>query len=458
MMRFRFFRPLLLALGLLLAVGVPSMAHAAGPGNEAPTKTPIKHFIMLMQENHTFDNYFGTYPGVEGIPPGTCMPVDIFDPKGQCVKPFRIGDRQITDLAHDPTTARTQMDDGKMDGFVYALRQKGQDAALTMGYYDGNDLPYYWNLADEFVLFDRFFSSAMDGSSQNHVYWTSAAPMPPAPTDNSSMPYLATIFDRLEAKGISWKFYVQNYDPTINYRTRTTTEVDNPNRLSQLIWVPLLSQDRFIDDPKLASHIVSLDQYYTDLQNGTLPEVAYMVPSGASEHPPGRIQSGEKFTRGLIQELMRSQYWNSSAFVVSYDDWGGWYDHVPPPQIDDYGLGFRVPTILVSPYARQGYIDSNQYEYSSILKFIEDNWGLQPLSQRDAQSGNMFEAFDFNQAPRPAAFVASTRADKPPTMPLVPVIYVTYGNIIILSALVITRSIMRPDWNPFNSQPPEEEE
>src|SRR5574340_866749 len=212
MKAFRRIRPLLAAVVLLAALGGPRLAQAAGPADQVATKTPIKHFIMLMQENHTFDNYFGTYPGVEGVPPGTCMPIDIFDPKGQCIKPFRIGDRQITDLAHDPSTARIQMNDGKMDGFVYALRQKGQDAALTMSYYDGNDLPYYWNLADEFVLFDRFFSSAMDGSFQNHVYWTAAAPMAQAPSDAAAAPYLEMIFDRLQAKGISWKFYVQNYD------------------------------------------------------------------------------------------------------------------------------------------------------------------------------------------------------------------------------------------------------
>ncbi len=456
MTRIQTIRSLLVVVTLLLAIGVPGVARAAGPVDEPATSTPIKHLIILMQENHTFDNYFGTYPGVEGIPPGTCMPVDIYDPKGQCIKPFRVGERQITDLAHDPTTARVQMNDGKMDGFVYALRLKGQDAALAMGYYDGNDLPYYWNLADEYVLFDRFYSSAMDGSFQNHVFWTAAGPLQSALYQTTSYPYLETIFDRLQAKGISWKFYVQNYDPGINYRTRSSVEVENPNRLSQLIWVPLLSQDRFIDDPKLASHIVDLSEYHTDVQKGTLPAVAYLVPSGASEHPPGSIQSGQKFVRGLIQELMRSEFWNHSAFVLTYDDWGGWFDHVPPPQIDDYGLGFRVPTILVSPYARKGYVVSNEYEYSSFLKFIEDNWGLQSLTERDARALNMFEAFDFNQAPRPPVFVSSTRGDKPVSLPLIPVIYVTYGGIIILSGIVVARSLLRPNWNPFNSQPSEE--
>ncbi|MDW8005550.1 MAG: alkaline phosphatase family protein, partial [Thermomicrobium sp.] len=115
----------------------------------------------------------------------------------------------------------------------------------------------------------------------------------------------------------------------------------------------------------------------------------------------GSIQAGQRFVRSLIQALMRSPYWWNSAFLVTYDDWGGWYDHVPPPQVDEYGYGFRVPAFLVSPYAKRGYIDSTTYDFTSILKFIEENWDLQPLAERDARATSITNAFDFDQPPRP---------------------------------------------------------
>ena len=174
--------------------------------------------------------------------------------------------------------------------------------------------------------------------------------------------------------GISWKFYVQNYDPKINYRNLQGVG----SRDSQVIWVPLLDFDRFIDNPALSSHIVDLKQYYIDLQQGTLPAVAYIVPSGTSEHPPQYPASGQRFIKGLIQELMRSSAWDSSAFVMAYDDWGGWYDHVNPPRVDAYGYGLRVAALMVSPYAKEGHIDHTQLDFTSILKFIETNWGVAP--------------------------------------------------------------------------------
>jgi len=349
------------------------------------SKTPIQHFVVLMQENHTFDNYFGTYPGADGIQPGTCMPVNPTDKKNtDCVEPFHIGDRPIDDLDHSLGTFQMQYNDGKMDGFVYALNQRNQNGAMAMGYYDGSDLPYYWNLADEYVLFDHFFSSAAGGSFINHLYWV--AGQPSADKDRmtgKSIENLATIFDRLEEKGVSWKFYVQNYEPRLTYRTLHEFP---GNRASQIVWVPVLNMDRFIDDPKLASHIVDLNQYFEDLQKGTLPSVAYIVPSGPSEHPPSSILAGQKFTKSLIQALMQREAWYSSAFMIAYDDWGGWYDHVNPPQVDEYGYGFRVPALMIGPYAKRGYIDHTVLDYGSMLKFIEENWGAKPLATRDAQA------------------------------------------------------------------------
>ncbi|HQY89966.1 alkaline phosphatase family protein [Caldilinea sp.] len=401
-----------------------------------PAQTPIEHLIVLMQENHSFDNYFGAYPGADGIPPGVCMPIDPFSSANtECVKPFRIGDNdvELSDPDHSDSTHQVQYNDGRMDGFVFALNQRNQDGRLAMGYYDGTQLPYYWNIADEYVLFDRFFSSAASGSFTNHMYWVAAAPEPEAGV--APINSLPTIFDRLQEAGVTWKFYVQNYDAGLNYRT---SHLYPGNRASQVIWVPLLNMDRFLDDPELASHIVDLNEYHEDMINGALPQVAYLVPSGPSEHPPSSIMSGQRFVKTLIQMLMQSDYWDRSAFLWTYDDWGGWYDHVRPPRVDAHGYGFRVPALLVSAYARRGYIDSTTLDYTSIIKFISDNWNLHSLAERDAQADTFINAFDFAHGPREPAFVQFERdaaVTKP--APRRPVIYLIYGAGIILSSAFI---------------------
>lgn len=435
-----------LVLTAVLAASQVSAAQADTAGQPAQPKTPIQHLVVLMQENHTFDNYFGTYPGADGIPSGVRMPVDPKNPSAGYVEPWHLGNTTITDLSHSSATWADQFNKGKMDGFVSALMQRNQDGRIAMGYYDDRDLPYYWNLADNYVLFDRFFSSATDGSFGNHMYWVAA--IPPV-TDrgralSEKLAGVPTIFDRLQEAGVSWKFYVQNYDPSITYRN-----VGNAgNRASQVVWVPLLNFDRFLDKPELFSHIVDLSQYYQDVRDGTLPAVAYIIPSGASEHPPQYPASGERFTKTLLQELMRSSAWSSSAFMVMYDDWGGWYDHVSPPQVDKYGLGARVPVILVSPYARKGFIDHTQLDFTSVLKFIEANWGLATLAERDARANNFLTAFDFAQAPRQAVFLPAERPNqaavkKDPSR----VIYTAYGLGLLLAVLGVILAYLSPAFS-----------
>jgi len=433
-------RPFISAVAVCLSLTILSAsARAAAPSATPESKTPIKHFLVVMQENHTFDNYFGMYPGADGIPQNVCMPVNPFNAANtDCVAPFHIGDTEVEleDPDHSTLTHRLQYNEGKMDAFVYALNKRNQDGRLAMGYYDDRDIPYYWNLADEFVLFDRFFSSAAGGSFINHIFWVAAQPSKDQDRmTGKAINDLATIFDRLEAQGISWKFYVQNYEPRLTYRTLHEFP---GNRASQIVWVPLLNMDRFIDDPKLSSHIVDLNEYYADLQKGTLPSVAYIVPSGPSEHPPSSIQAGQKFVRSLIQALMQREAWYSSAFMIAYDDWGGWYDHVRPPQVDAQGYGFRVPALMVGPYAKRGAIDHTELDYGSMLKFIQYNWGVEPLTKRDAKANNLLSAFDFNQAPREPRFIPFERTTaEQRTEPRRVVIYIAYGAAIVLTGLLI---------------------
>ncbi len=230
-----------LAVAAALAGLSTVMLHGVGPvgaTSAAPkTQTPIKHVVTVMQEGHTFDNYFGSYPGADGIPADTCMPVSPPAPR-PCVKPFALGDRPLRALARNASAFTTAYAGGAMNGFVHAQSRNGVVEDQAMGVHPRADVPYYWNLADNNVLFDQFFSSSPGGSLPNHLAWIAGAA---ARTVGESVPpggfnALPTIFDRLEAKGVSWKFYVQNYDPTVTFRRAAGTA-----RGEQIARVPLLA-------------------------------------------------------------------------------------------------------------------------------------------------------------------------------------------------------------------------
>jgi phospholipase C len=209
-------------------------------------------------------------------------------------------------------------------------------------------------------------------------------------------------------------------------------------------WVPVLSFARFIDDPKLSSHIVDLSEFYKDLHNNTLPAVSYVtLQGGISEHPATDIRQGVRVVKSMIQSLMESDSWWSSAFLITYDEGGSWYDHVAPPQVDSYGYGFRVPAMLISPYARQGYVDHTQLDHTSSLKFIEENWGVAPLAPRDAAAESFMWAFDFSTARTPVFIPFTTTDPTPSKQPSRPAIYLSYGGGLLFAALMITFAALR---------------
>jgi len=426
-----------LILFILVLSAFGSFDTAAAQSENEPT-TPIEHFIVVMQQNHTFDNYFGTYPGANGIPNEVCMPVSLEEPAKECITPYEITTEPISDLSHSDTTFQAQYQNGKMNGFVDALNKINQNGSLSMGHYDDTDLPFYWNLADQYVLFDNYFSSAHTGSITNRMFSVSGRPG----SEFNRIPEggfgdIPTIFDSLQERGISWKFYIKDYDPNLNFRTLGDVDYLPP----QVQWVPLLSFDRFLDDPELSSRIVDLDEYYTDLANNTLPAVSYVLLLGATEHPISDVSLGEQAMRPMLHTLMQSESWKNSAFFITYDDWGGWYDHVEPPKIDDRGYGFRVPALLVSPYARMGFIDHTLLDHTSILKFIEENWNIPPLAERDAKANNFTSAFDFQSAPRPAVLVSSNReVPEARVQPRRIVIYAAYGAAMLFAFLILARA------------------
>jgi phospholipase C len=371
------------------------LSHSGSVVINTQAGAQIKHVFVIMQENHTFDNYFGTFPGVDGLSPGLSMPVNPAVPAGNVVGPFHLQALRTQDLDHSSISAQIAFNHGQMNGFVAAQQDRNLPGPLALGYYDGTDLPFYWDLAKNYVLADRFFSSAMGGSLANHQYWVAGMDSGKGESIPPEGIQMTTIFDRLEAAGVSWKFYVKNYDPTLNFRHM---DPSNP-RDSQIAWVPLLTIPSFVDDASKMAGIQDLGNLYNDLANGTAPSVSYIIQGGTSEHPPGHVGNGQNATVGIITAIMRSQEWKDSAIVLTWDDWGGWYDHVVPPQVDGDGYGFRVPALIISPYARKGYILDQTADFTSILKFIETLHGLAPLTTRDQAANDLMAAFDFNQVP-----------------------------------------------------------
>jgi phospholipase C len=429
-------------LGLVLAA-VPAAASssASPPSAQHQAVTPVKHFIFLMQGGRTFDNYFGTYPGADGLSAGTCQLRVTGKPADGCVKPFLLRGGHLPSLGANNTIIANQYNGGKMDGFVAAYQRQGRDGATAMGHYDDRTLAFYWKVASDYVLFDHFFSSNQYGIRNNRSYWVSAVP---APGGTGRIPAAGygdqlTVFDRLQAAGVSWKFYVQDYN-----RTQTYQSASPANPETQTSRVPLVDFYRFTHDPALASHIVGLDQYYKDLQAGTLPAVAYMASSsGYDERSARSVSLGQGLIRTMITQLMLSRYWGSSAFMWSYDGPGGWYDGVRPPEMGSATVGFRVPALLVSAYARQGQIDQTVLDYTGALKFIEQNWRLDPLADRDARSNSLASAFDFAAGPRPPVLLPAGAVPDPlpVTHPLshrqLTVVYLLYGGAAAVSVLLL---------------------
>jgi phospholipase C len=432
---------LLRALAASAMVVLCVVSPVAGADATPPTTTPIQHALFVMGDSRSFDSMFGTYPGADGIPASTCIPNDPAKPEAGCVTPLWVGDRTVPKFEQSAPIFAAQYNGGKMDGFVHAQAAAGSDAQLVMGHYDDRDVPFSWNVADTYVLFDRFFSSSKGGSLQNHMYWVSGGPG----TDASTVPTegfgnLETIFDRLQAAGIDWKFYVQNYDRTVTFRN-SKAMIDRPAQVEQ---VPLLAFARFVDDPKLNAHIVDLSQYYQDLDQGALPAVAYIVPAGGGASTATSIRSSERLGQSLVNALTRSPAWGSSMLLWTTDGWGGWYDHVAPPQVDANGYGFRVPALLVSPFARSGYVDHTPLDFASMVSFITTNWGLQPLALRDTSAQTFMDAFDFENPGRPPVFLASTRdAGDSPAEPKRLIIFTAYGVALLAALALIGIAAMR---------------
>jgi phospholipase C len=417
--------------------------------------------VFIMQENRSFDSYFGTYPGgADGIPglagnPGEvpCLP----DPRRRrCVRPYHDASPRNAGGPHGHVSALADINRGKMNGFIRQA-ELGKAQACTqvdspycsrqpkrpdvMGYHDWREIPNYWDYASNFVLQDHVFQSDASWSLPEHLYlvsgWSahctkqgdpmschSAVQNPGSPPHEPGNPtgtppdYAWTDLTYLLHKyGVSWGYYVaKGYQPDCAANQMFCAPVPQNSR-ARGIWNPLPYFDTVRQDHQLGN-VAPLHDLFTALANNTLPAVSWLVPSQKiSEHPPSPITNGQAYVTAVINSIMRSKAWDSTAIFLCWDDWGGFYDHVKPTHVDSQGYGLRVPALVISPYAKQGYIDHQILSQDAYLKFIEDDFlhgqRLNPRTDgrpdprpnvRENQPilGNLANDFNFHQKPRPA--------------------------------------------------------
>jgi phospholipase C len=347
--------------GMSLALDACSSNTPSPPSTSTPLD-PIQHVIIACQENHTFDTYFGYYPraGKFGLPSNYSQP----DGSGGTVKPHRFLSPTSTDIDHTWPAIHSEWKQGAMDGF---FTTNGPGA---LGYYEDVDLAYYYALSDSFTLCGNYFCSILGPTVPNRLALM-AGTAGGNTTDQfgvGSLDY-PTIVDLLDASHVSWKCY------NLGKGTGSTPSLTHYNALNLF--------KKWHSDPRLQ---FKEKDYNEDLLSATLPQVSFLITEGGiGEHPPENILIGQQKMAQVIKALMASRAWKTSVLFLTWDEGGGFFDHVAPPQVDAYGLGFRVPMLIISPYARQGHVSGQLYEHSSILKFIEHRFGLPSLASVNHQ-------------------------------------------------------------------------
>ncbi|MBV8432580.1 MAG: hypothetical protein JO244_15555, partial [Solirubrobacterales bacterium] len=422
----------------------------------------IQHVVIIMQENRSFDQYFGTCPGADGIPglagnPGT-VPCEPDPVNGGCVQPFHDTNDKNYGGPHGQANATADMDCSdpaarsgcKMDGFI-GQAEKGQKCTTNdpncspctggttttqcvdvMGYHDAGEIPNYWAYARNFVLQDHMYEPNASWSLPEHLFQVSEwsafctdaqnpfsctnALQNPNPSDGqlhyawTDMTYLLHKF------GVSWGYYVfQGTEPDCEDDSAMTCAPVQQGPTTPGIWNPLPSFTD-VDQDGLLGNIQTLSNFFAAAKSGSLPAVSWIDPNGkVSEHPTALVSAGQTYVTGLVNAIMQSPDWSGTAIFLSWDDWGGFYDHVVPPAVDVNGYGLRVPGLVISPYARQGMIDSQTLSHDAYNKFIEDDFlggqRLDPATDgrpdprpdvREVNPllGDLTADFDFSQSPR----------------------------------------------------------
>jgi len=394
----------------------PSASGPAASPPLGPSAARIKHVIIIVQENRSFDNLFAGYPGADTATTGT-----LHDGTTIALRPVPLEDGR--DVGHFHYSFEAAFDSGKLDGFdleqgygmtngVYGV-VPGADPTLPYAYVPGAETAPYRQLAAAYTLGDRTFESNSGPSYPAHQYliagqsadadevptvapWGCDAPagtvVPLLASDGSDTLGVApcfdytTLADRMDAAGVSWHYYT----PPIKAPSGNTFSAFDAVRHIRY------GSDWTTDE------INPETQIFNDLTNSALPAVSWVIPSFPnSDHPIARSNTGPSWVASVVNAVGASPYWSSTAIFVVWDDWGGWYDHVTPPPVDAMGLGFRVPLLVISPYSKHGYVSHVQHEFGSILHFTEQTFGLPTLGTRDATSDDLQDCFDFSQTPPP---------------------------------------------------------
>ena len=385
------------------------------PATLSAARREIEHIVFVIKENRTFDHLFGRFPGADGATEGvTC--------NGSTI-PLERAEDSTPDAGHSFTDGFIAINGGEMNCFP----------ADGYNQYLERDIPNYWAYAREFVLADNFFSSIYGPTGVEHL-WTFASQsdrfvdherpgqFATGQRDFCDDPFeLMWSFKELtpEQEAEAFALEEQGEDGVAGVRNLWTlrwpcTEVRVlPDLLEAegISWKSYRGDNSFVQPLRMVrhvrfsdmwSHVVPDTEFIEDIERGELPSVSWLTPSfGLSDHPPASICKGENWLVQQLNALGSSPFWDSTAVVLTWDDFGGFYDHVTPPHVDIYGLGPRVPTIVISPFAKPGAIDHDVMEFSSVLRFIEQVFELPALTERDRAADDMLSAFDFSQAPRP---------------------------------------------------------
>jgi phospholipase C len=398
--------------------------------------------VVILQENRSFDHYFGTYPGADGIPPGTCIP----DPEARhCAPPFHNRLDVDPSYPHGLPAAAVDIAGGRMNGFVVTAETNrprhclGRAEAPTcappravMGYHTRAELPLYWAYADNFVLHDRMFEPTLGWSLPSHLFavsgWSASCTNakraqscvsdpwknPNEPVDEYKFAWTDLTY-LMHKHHVSWNYFVQKgAQPDCDDGASACPAVQQSAE-TPAAWNPLPSFTTVKDNHQLGN-VRDLSNFYQAAGNGTLPSVSWVVPSlENSEHAPARLSTGQRYVGSLIDAIATGPNWDSTAIFLAWDDWGGYYDHVRPPVVDPLGYGLRVPAMIISPYARKHVIDHQTLSFDAYLKFIEDAFlGGQRIGDHDGRPdgrprirenvgmlGDLTKDFNFNQPPRP---------------------------------------------------------
>ncbi len=375
----------------------------------------IQHVVFIIKENRSFDSYFGTFPGVNGATTGQIS-------TGQTIPLIHEPDALPRDIGHDWISSHIAVNNGGMNQFDL-IHGDGANGNLDGDYlsysqFQQSDIPNYFSYASNFVLADNMFSSLNGPSFPNHLYTIAAQSagavnnpalgLGPAWGCDSPSNFMVevlgsnglvtnqppcfdvtTLADNLQAAGVTWGYY------------------GPPQGSSGYVWVAMDAINHIRNTSLWTTNVFTDSSFKVAAQHGNLPAVSWLVTGPASEHPPDSACVGENWTVQQINAIMSGTAWNSTAIFLTWDDFGGFYDHVSPPTDDMYGLGIRVPFLVISPYAKKGYVSHTQYELSSVLKFIEERFGLPALTARDATANDLTDAFDFTQTARPPVILGT---------------------------------------------------